>query len=148
MACAVCAAGRRSCLPLKQMRSCSLPERRAAARPPRWGWAAKHHLSQHLALFTRPGRCTWCLHVDAVVWLATETGGLSGAWFMSADRLCRRPQVPQMILEEAWGAARGARIMCTQPRRISAVSVAERIAQERGEKIGDSVGYTIRLESK
>ena len=57
-------------------------------------------------------------------------------------------QVPQMILEEAWAAGRGARIMCTQPRRISAVSVAERIAQERGEKIGDSVGYTIRLESK
>ncbi len=57
-------------------------------------------------------------------------------------------QVPQMILEEAWEDGRGARIMCTQPRRISAVSVAERIAQERGEKIGDSVGYTIRLESK
>ncbi len=57
-------------------------------------------------------------------------------------------QVPQMLLEEAWGSGRGARIMCTQPRRISAVSVAERIAQERGERIGDSVGYTIRLESK
>lgn len=53
-----------------------------------------------------------------------------------------------MLLEEAWGSGRGARIMCTQPRRISAVSVAERIAQERGERIGDSVGYTIRLESK
>lgn len=38
--------------------------------------------------------------------------------------------------------------MCIQPRRISAVSVAERVAQERGERIGDSVGYNIRLESK
>ena len=53
-----------------------------------------------------------------------------------------------MLLEEAWGGGKGARIMCTQPRRISAVSVAERIAQERGERIGDAVGYTIRLESK
>ena len=34
-----------------------------------------------------------------------------------------------MLLEEAWAAAHGVRIMCTQPRRISAVSVAERIAQ-------------------
>lgn len=57
-------------------------------------------------------------------------------------------QVPQMLLEEAWGAGRGARIMCTQPRRISAVSVAERIAQERGEQIGDNIGYTIRLDTK
>lgn len=57
-------------------------------------------------------------------------------------------QVPQMLLEEAWGAGRGARIMCTQPRRISAVSVAERIAQERGEPIGENIGYTIRLDTK
>lgn len=53
-----------------------------------------------------------------------------------------------MLLEEAWAAGKGARIMCTQPRRISAVSVAERIAQERGEKIGDNIGYTIRLDTK
>ena len=53
-----------------------------------------------------------------------------------------------MILEQAWSAGRGAYILCTQPRRISAVSVAERIAQERGESIGDNVGYTIRLDSK
>lgn len=53
-----------------------------------------------------------------------------------------------MILEEAWAAGRGARITCTQPRRISAISVAERIAQERGETIGENVGYTIRLDSK
>lgn len=57
-------------------------------------------------------------------------------------------QVPQMILEEAWAEGRGVHIMCSQPRRISAISVAERIAQERGEKIGESVGYTIRLDSK
>lgn len=37
--------------------------------------------------------------------------------------------------------------MCIQPRRISAVSVAERVAAERGEPIGESVGYNIRLES-
>lgn len=39
-------------------------------------------------------------------------------------------------------------IVCTQPRRISAISVAERVAYERGEKCGrgGSVGFQIRLE--
>jgi ATP-dependent RNA helicase DHX36 len=57
-------------------------------------------------------------------------------------------QVPQYLLEDAWAAGRGARVICTQPRRISAVSVAERVAAERGEAPGDAVGYTIRLESR
>lgn len=38
-------------------------------------------------------------------------------------------------------------IIVTQPRRISAVSVAEQIARERVEKVGLSVGYHIRLET-
>ena len=37
--------------------------------------------------------------------------------------------------------------MCTQPRRISAVGVASRVAQEREEKVGGVVGYQIRLET-
>ena len=58
-------------------------------------------------------------------------------------------QVPQYLLEEAWAAGRGARIVCTQPRRISAISVAERVAAERGNQgVGQDVGYAIRLESK
>ena len=57
-------------------------------------------------------------------------------------------QVPQYILEDAWYGNSGCRIMCTQPRRISAMSVAERVAAERGEFIGQNVGYTIRLENK
>lgn len=36
----------------------------------------------------------------------------------------------------------------TQPRRISAVSVAERVADERNERVGGVVGYQIRLENK
>lgn len=35
----------------------------------------------------------------------------------------------------------------TQPRRISAVAVAERIASERSESIGTTIGYNIRLDS-
>ena len=39
-------------------------------------------------------------------------------------------------------------VIVAQPRRISAMSVAERIAQERGEQIGGTVGYSIRLDNK
>lgn len=57
-------------------------------------------------------------------------------------------QLPQYILEAEIEAARGAtcNIICTQPRRISAMSVAERVAAERGENLGESVGYKVRLE--
>ncbi|KAH1049697.1 hypothetical protein GYH30_020286 [Glycine max] len=57
-------------------------------------------------------------------------------------------QLPQYILESETEAARGAvcNIICTQPRRISAMSVSERVAAERGEKLGESVGYKVRLE--
>ncbi|XP_028087894.1 DExH-box ATP-dependent RNA helicase DExH1 isoform X2 [Camellia sinensis] len=59
-------------------------------------------------------------------------------------------QLPQFILEDEISSLRGANcnIMCTQPRRISAISVAARISSERGESLGESVGYQIRLESK
>lgn len=49
-------------------------------------------------------------------------------------------QVPQFILEDCWSRGQPCKILCTQPRRISAVSVAERVAAERGEKIGENVG--------
>ena len=46
------------------------------------------------------------------------------------------------------GEGSSCRILCTQPRRISAISVAERVAEERGESVGDSIGYSVRLESR
>ncbi|XVE53139.1 hypothetical protein DITRI_Ditri02bG0180200 [Diplodiscus trichospermus] len=57
-------------------------------------------------------------------------------------------QIPQFILESEIDFGRGAAcsIICTQPRRISAMSVSERVASERGEKLGESVGYKVRLE--
>jgi HrpA-like RNA helicase len=56
--------------------------------------------------------------------------------------------VPQYVLEAAAAAGVACNAIVAQPRRISAMSVAERVASERGERIGDTVGYTIRLESK
>ena len=63
-----------------------------------------------------------------------------------------RRQVPQFVLDEEIAAGRGGRveILCTQPRRLAAVGVATRVAQERCDKggVGDVVGYRIRLESE
>ncbi|KFO93644.1 Putative ATP-dependent RNA helicase DHX57, partial [Buceros rhinoceros silvestris] len=58
-------------------------------------------------------------------------------------------QIPQFILDASLqGHPSGvANIICTQPRRISAISVAERVARERTERTGLTVGYQIRLES-
>ena len=59
-------------------------------------------------------------------------------------------QVPQFILEHA-AAHRllsGVRVICTQPRRISATSVAARVASERCEGLGQSVGFSIRLQQQ
>lgn len=49
-------------------------------------------------------------------------------------------------LDEA-GYSRGGRIIgCTQPRRVAAMSVAKRVSEEFGCKLGEQVGYTIRFE--
>ncbi|KAI9335726.1 Asp-Glu-Ala-Asp/His box polypeptide 57 [Obelidium mucronatum] len=59
-------------------------------------------------------------------------------------------QVPQFILDDAILKSQGARckILVTQPRRISAIGLADRVSSERGETMGNSVGYHIRLENK
>ncbi|CDQ68495.1 unnamed protein product [Oncorhynchus mykiss] len=58
-------------------------------------------------------------------------------------------QVPQYILDQfiKSGRASDCNIIVTQPRRISAVSVAERVSYERGENVGKSCGYSVRFES-
>ncbi|XP_055390609.1 dosage compensation regulator [Condylostylus longicornis] len=58
-------------------------------------------------------------------------------------------QIAQYILEDYINSEQGAycNIYVTQPRRISAISVAERIANEQNEPLGESVGYSVRFES-
>lgn len=59
-------------------------------------------------------------------------------------------QVAQIIMDDMIDRGIGGEcnILVTQPRRLSAVSVAERVAAERCENIGETVGYSIRLEAK
>lgn len=54
-------------------------------------------------------------------------------------------QLPQ-YLHEAGYTKGGLKIGCTQPRRVAAMSVAARVAEEMGVKLGNEVGYSIRFE--
>ncbi|RKP02498.1 hypothetical protein CXG81DRAFT_10742, partial [Caulochytrium protostelioides] len=77
-----------------------------------------------------------------VVLVAGETG--SG----------KSTQIPQFVLEQAIAAKAPVHIVCTQPRRISAVSIASRVSEELGELPHDLgsrrswVGYQVRMENK
>jgi ATP-dependent RNA helicase DHX8/PRP22 len=53
-------------------------------------------------------------------------------------------QITQYMAEAGF-TVRG-KIGCTQPRRVAAMSVAKRVAEEYGCRLGQEVGYTIRFE--
>lgn len=91
---------------------------------------------QTLPIYLMKESITKAINDNKVLLIAGETG--SG----------KTTQVPQMILDDCHLHNRPCRIFCTQPRRLCALSVAERVAAERGEKIGQTVGYQIRLESR
>ncbi|XP_038148771.1 3'-5' RNA helicase YTHDC2 isoform X1 [Cyprinodon tularosa] len=57
-------------------------------------------------------------------------------------------QIPQFLLDDCSRYGKPCRIFCTQPRRLATIAVAERVAAERGESAGQTVGYHIRLESR
>jgi pre-mRNA-splicing factor ATP-dependent RNA helicase DHX16 len=56
-------------------------------------------------------------------------------------------QLPQ-YLHEAGYTKNGMKVGCTQPRRVAAMSVAARVAEEMGVKLGNEVGYAIRFEDQ
>ncbi|KAG6355188.1 hypothetical protein INS49_004269 [Diaporthe citri] len=59
-------------------------------------------------------------------------------------------QVPQILLDQAIESGTGAscNVICTQPRRIAATSVARRVAGERAEQLQETVGYHVRFDAK
>ncbi|XP_027836248.2 ATP-dependent DNA/RNA helicase DHX36-like [Aphis gossypii] len=96
-------------------------------------------IRKKLPSYTKKDEILELIHKNQVILISGETG-------------CgKTTQMAQFILDDAIMSGRGStcRIVCTQPRRISAISVAERVADERAERIGEaSVGYQIRLERK
>ncbi|KAJ7631081.1 P-loop containing nucleoside triphosphate hydrolase protein [Roridomyces roridus] len=73
---------------------------------------------------------------------------------LSGETGCgKSTQVPTFILEDQLSRGKPCKIYCTEPRRISAISLAQRVSRELGDSpnaVGTAaslVGYSIRLES-
>ncbi|CAI5758374.1 unnamed protein product [Candida verbasci] len=57
-------------------------------------------------------------------------------------------QIPQFVLYDEIPHLINKQVACTQPRRVAAMSVAARVADELDVKLGEEVGYSIRFENK
>lgn len=55
-------------------------------------------------------------------------------------------QVPQYIVEKYASQRQHCNIVCTQPRRIAAMSVAKYVSESRGWRLGSLVGYQIAMD--
>ena len=70
---------------------------------------------------------------------------ISGETGSGKSTQCVQFVLDDMIKRQIGGAAN---LICTQPRRISALGLADRVSDERCSRVGDEVGYAIRGESK
>ena len=58
-------------------------------------------------------------------------------------------QIPQFLVHAGFGRSptgQSLLVACTQPRRVAAMSIAQRVAEEMDVRLGEHVGYTIRFE--
>ncbi|KAI8792942.1 ATP-dependent RNA helicase YTHDC2 [Biomphalaria glabrata] len=104
--------------------------------PPKRSPSELNKFRETLPIYKMGSSIIESINNNQVVLVAGETG--SG----------KTTQVPQLILDDYCERQLPCRILCTQPRRIAALSVSERVALERGERLGHTVGYQIRLDSK
>lgn len=107
---------------------------KAAAQQPSNGTASSTALrAGELPIHTYRNQLLYAVEHCSVVIVSAPTG--SG----------KTTQLPQYLYEAGWAQA-GKQIVCTQPRRVAAVSIAARVAHEVGSVMGDEVGYAIRFE--
>lgn len=52
-------------------------------------------------------------------------------------------QIPQYLHEVGWSEG-GRTVVCTQPRRVAATSIASRVAEERSCQLGEEVSWTLK----
>ena len=59
-------------------------------------------------------------------------------------------QALRRVLDDAVSGGNGSHcnIICTQPRRIAAMNIAKRVALEIGERVGDTIGYHVGMDSR
>ncbi|XP_037404839.1 probable pre-mRNA-splicing factor ATP-dependent RNA helicase DEAH9 [Triticum dicoccoides] len=100
-----------------------------------FGYASLERLRQRLPVYKYRKAILYLVERHATTIIVGETG--SG----------KSTQIPQYLKEAGW--AEGGRLIgCTQPRRLAVQTVASRVAEEVGVKLGEEVGYTIRFEDE
>ncbi|KAH8725779.1 P-loop containing nucleoside triphosphate hydrolase protein [Phaeosphaeriaceae sp. PMI808] len=110
-------------------------------------WKAKQTIpAQQKMMSVRQGLPAWRLRADII-----ETVNNCKVTIISGETGSgKSTQSVQFVLDDLIERQLGAvaNIICTQPRRISALGLADRVADERCSQVGDEIGYTIRGESK
>jgi len=116
-------------LRLKQRLQESAEEKRARHRKkPRLSYPRELPITRHRQEIVR------AIRDNRVIIVSGETG-------------CgKSTQLPKMCLEAGRGLA--GKIACTQPRRIAAMTIAQRISEELGQPLGKAVGYKIRFQDR
>ena len=83
---------------------------------------------------------------DVLPDLRAALAGRSEAVLVAPPGAGKTTRVPPGLLDAPW--ANGGKIVLLSPRRIAARAAAARMAAERGERVGDTVGYRVRLDAR
>eukprot|EP00397_Hematodinium_sp_SG-2012_P008062 GEMP01008116.1.p1 GENE.GEMP01008116.1~~GEMP01008116.1.p1 ORF type:complete len:820 (+),score=222.87 GEMP01008116.1:99-2558(+) len=68
---------------------------------------------------------------------------------ISGDTGCGKSTlIPQLVCDAVNLVAPDRVVVCTQPRRVAAITLAEYVARDRGQELADDVGYQIRFINK
>eukprot|EP00927_Polykrikos_kofoidii_P061750 TRINITY_DN56585_c0_g1_i1.p1 TRINITY_DN56585_c0_g1~~TRINITY_DN56585_c0_g1_i1.p1 ORF type:complete len:1077 (-),score=278.09 TRINITY_DN56585_c0_g1_i1:146-3376(-) len=68
---------------------------------------------------------------------------------ISGDTGCGKSTlIPQLVCDAENLVADDKVVVCTQPRRVAAITLAEYVSKDRGQELGDEVGYQIRFINK
>uniref|UniRef100_A0A0D9UY79 RNA helicase n=1 Tax=Leersia perrieri TaxID=77586 RepID=A0A0D9UY79_9ORYZ len=112
-----------------------LPTSTSSSSSSGFGYASLERQRQRLPVYKYRKAILYLVERHATTIVVGETG--SG----------KSTQIPQYLKEAGW--AEGGRLIgCTQPRRLAVQSVASRVAEEVGVRLGEEVGYTIRFEDQ
>ena len=85
--------------------------------------------------------------VDAILpQLRAALAARTEAVLVAAPGAGKTTRAPPGLLDEVW--AQGCKIILLSPRRIAARAAAARMAAERGERVGETIGYRVRLDSR
>jgi len=83
---------------------------------------------------------------DALPQLAAALSGRPFAVLSAPPGSGKTTRVPPFLLDQPWAAGR--KVLVLEPRRLAARAAARRIAAERGEPLGASVGYRVRFDTR